>query len=162
MSLRPPTREELAEVAAINNFYLGIATMQLEPVTTDDFVVYLPDVSERHAMIVKVFNGKVLGFALVKPYSPRAGYRHACEHSVYLHPDVTERGYGQQLMHAIMDEARKLNYNYIAAKIWADNQGRIRFHERLGFQKVGIQRAIGRVNGVSIDTMIMEALLDEL
>lgn len=163
MSFRSPTtKEELAQVAAINNLYLGRGTMQLAPVSADDFVDYLPGASDRHAMVVAQTDGRVLGYALVKPYSPREGYRRACEHSVYLHPEATGQGYGNLLMHSIMGAARQLDYGYIAAKIWASNQGSIRFHERLGFQKVGVQRAIGQVNGVLIDMMIMEALLDEL
>ena len=162
MPLSYPTPTQLTEVAAINNLYLGKGTMQLEPVTAEDFLDYLPGASDHHAMVVKVFNGQVLGYALVKPYSLRTGYQHACEHSVYLHPDATDRGYGNQLMHAIIDEARELSYDYIAAKIWANNQGSIRFHLRLGFQKVGIQRAIGSVDGKKINTMIMEALINEL
>ncbi|MEM9837052.1 MAG: N-acetyltransferase family protein [Bacteroidota bacterium] len=160
--IRPLSKADLPAVAALNNRYLGNGTMRLVPYLASDFLPYLPERKERYAMVVAVEDDQVVGFASIKPYSPRRGYYHAAENSVYLLPSRTGKGVGTALMKAIMQVALRLDYQYLAAKIWTRNQGSIRFHERLGFTTVGQQRNIGFVDGEWIGTTIMEAILPEI
>lgn len=142
--------------------YLGNGTMQLQPVVGQDFRIFLPGQSDRHALLVKELEERIVGYSLVKPYSDREGYRRAGETSVYLHPDAIGEGYGKRLMNCIISAAKELEYRYLAAKIWTNNQKSIAFHEQLGFRIVGVQRGIGWVEGHPVDVTIMEAQLDEL
>lgn len=157
--IRSVLPEDLSQVAEINNQYLGKGSMQLDAVTAEDFLTFLPTPASRYAMVVYEAKAGIIGYALVKPYSPRRGYRHAGETSVYLRPGATGRGHGRALMELIMERAGELGYRHLTAKIWTENQGSINFHHQLGFTTVGIQHGIGYVNERSVDVTILQISL---
>ncbi len=159
MTIRPPQSADLPALAAINNQYLGRGSMQLASVTAADFSPYLPINKNRYALWLGEVANTIIGYALVKPYSPRAGYYYAGETSVYLLTTAIGKGYGRALMHQVLASCQDLEYRHLTAKIWTRNQGSIAFHAGLGYTMVGVQHGIGWVAGESVDVSIMERRL---
>lgn len=116
----------------------------------------------REALLVIEDRGQVQGWGVVKRYSDRVGYRVACETSIYLRLDVTGGGYGSQLQAALMEKVRDFGYRHIVAKIWASNHGSIRFHEKFGYELVGIQKEVGFMDGKWRDVAILQCVLSEV
>lgn len=115
----------------------------------------------REALVV-LEDDQVVGWGIVKRYSDRVGYRVACETSIYLDRARRGRGYGKRLQGRLMDLCRELGYHHVVAKIWASNQASIAFHERFGFEMVGVQREIGYIGGRWRDVAILQCLLEEV
>jgi L-amino acid N-acyltransferase YncA len=126
------------------------------------FVSMLESFHEREALLVVEDEGTLQGWGVVKRYSERIGYRVACETSIYLHREHTGRGYGTALQRALMSKVRELDYHHIVAKIWASNTGSIRFHEKFGYEVVGIQKEVGYLDGKWRDVAILQCVLSDV
>ncbi len=152
--IRPATPADAANIADIFNHYLATATMVIRP---RNAAHYLPLLNSECARIyVATQDGVVVGFAGVKPYSDRGGYRLAGEVSVFIAPQATGYGWGKKLYEKVIPASSTLGYRHLTAKIWANNTASIRLHANFGFRLVGEQRGIGWINGQRIDTVLME------
>jgi phosphinothricin acetyltransferase len=102
----------------------------------------------------------LLGFAYAGPYRTRPAYRHTVEDSVYVAPDAHGRGVGQALLGRLiaLAEARKLR-QMVAVIGDSANQASIGLHEALGFQRVGVLRAVGFKHGRWVDSVLMQRAL---
>lgn len=155
MHIRPATGADAPALATIFNAYLGIATMVLDPRAAGEYLHIIN--GEKTAVLVGTNEAdQVAGFAYVKPYSDRRGYSLAGEVTVFLDSSATGSGLGTLLYKELLPIAYTLGYRHLTAKIWADNTGSIRFHERFGFRLVGTQIGIGFVDGKRVDTVLME------
>lgn len=103
--------------------------------------------------------GAVLGWGVVKRYSPRPGYRWACETSVFLDRRHLGQGLGRPLQQALLERAQQFGYHHVVARVWADNAASIAFHQRFGYQVVGIQKEIGFVGERWRDVAILQKIL---
>lgn len=135
--------------------------MEVE-VSAESFQEMLSGFHQRECMLVVEDENSIYGWGLVKRYSDRIGYRVACETSIYLDRDATGRGYGSKLQAALVKRAGELEYHHIVAKIWASNEGSLRFHERFGYEMVGVQREVGYMGGRWRDVAIMQCILKDV
>jgi len=146
----------LSSIAKIYNHYLGKATMDLEPKDASYFQNWLKNKSEKEQLYVAQIEDQVIGWGMIKRYSDRRGYARAAETSVYFDPEWTGKGYGPQMKRIVMDEAQRLGYKHLVAKIWATNQVSIQYNIDFGYEIVGTQRQIGYVDGKWVDVVIMQ------
>jgi phosphinothricin acetyltransferase len=135
--------------------------MQLEPVTAETVSGWMRAQVDREAVLVMVERGSVVGYGVVKRYSDRGGYQFAAETSVYLRRARTGDGLGTALQRALIDRCRAYDYHHLVAKLWADNERSRALHRKLGYDLVGVQREIGRVEGRWQDVAIMENILSD-
>jgi L-amino acid N-acyltransferase YncA len=167
MSLITIRRALISDAGAISTIYSeSIAardsTMHLDPYSRDDAFDLLDALGPREAIYVAESDHDVLGWGIVKLYSPRPGYRVACETSVYVNRVFTGRGIGSSIQTSLIEHARSNNFRHIVTRIWADNEGSISFHRRFGFTMVGVQNGIGEVDGKKKDIAVMQCLLDSV
>lgn len=138
------------------------STMETEPVAASEMARRLSALGDRETVLVAVdADAGVVGWGIVKAWSDRPGYSVACETSVYLDPEWTGRGTGTSIQQRLFDYCRQVGYHHVAVKIWADNAQSLAMHRKNGFEMVGIQRQIGRVDGIWRDVAIMQCLLDQ-
>ena len=66
------------------------------------------------------------------------------EFSIYLKPNVLRRGIGKKLYQKLIDEVKKLSYKIVICGV-VDNPGSSsgKFHEKMGFRKVGQLEEVG-------------------
>src|SRR5690606_10564897 len=102
ITIGPATPAEAGEVAALYAHHVlhGSASWEVEP----------PDASEMAARMRRVLDagcpwllardegGAPLGYAYAAQFHPRAGYRYACEDSIYLRHDCRGQGIGSLLL----------------------------------------------------------------
>lgn len=116
--------------------------------------------NSRECLLVLSDGNRVQGWGVVKRYSDRPGYSVACETSIYFDQGATGQGLGSKLQKALIDMVRAFSYHHIVVKIWAGNEGSLRFHEGFGFELVGIQKQVGFLDGKWIDVAILQCLLE--
>jgi phosphinothricin acetyltransferase len=163
MIIRTADRFDAERIAGIYSHAILArnSTMETEPVSGEAMAGRLDALGERETVLVADHDSAgVIGWGIVKAWSDRAGYRVACETSVYLHPDWLSQGIGSRIQQALFTFCRSAGYHHVAVKIWADNEHSLAMHRKNGFELVGIQREIGRVDGVWRDVAIMQCLLD--
>jgi phosphinothricin acetyltransferase len=87
--------------------------------------------------------GQLLGFASYGTFRAFPAFQYTVEHSIYVHPEQTRKGYGRYLLQAIIQLAKKQQLHVIVGGIDADNKGSIALHEQLGFEHSGTIRQAG-------------------
>ena len=91
-------------------------------------------------------NNDVLGFASFGEWRGAwPGYRYTVEHTVHVRHDVRGQGVGRALVEALVPRALALGKHVMIGGIDAANEASIRFHERLGFERVANFREVGRL-----------------
>lgn len=160
LHIREAQSHDTSAIASIYNEYVGNGTMDLDPKSAEYFNDFLESKSEREACCVAEFEGKVVGYSIIKQYSEREGYSLAAETSTYLNSNYLRMGFGSLIKNYMLKLCKNLGIKHIVAKIWTSNQSSISFHESLGYTIVGVQNRIGFVNGQWQDVTIMQYLVD--
>jgi L-amino acid N-acyltransferase len=110
-------------------------------------------------VLAAVEAASVLGFASFGDFRPWPGYKHTVEHSVYVAEAARGQGIGPALVSALLPRAGALGKHMMIAGIDAANETSIRMHERLGFERAGVLREVGRKFERWLDLLLMQRLL---
>ena len=103
--------------------------------------------------------GAVIGFASFGDFRSWPGYRYTVEHSVHVHSAWRGRGVGSALVRALMPRAASLGKHVMIGGIDADNLASLRFHERLGFERVAHFKEVGFKFGRFLDLIFVQVVL---
>jgi len=88
------------------------------------------------------------------------GYLFSVEHSVYVRADCRQQGIGSALVQALLPLAAARGKHVMIGGIDAANEGSLRMHERLGFERVAHFREVGRKFGRWLDLVFMQRFID--
>ncbi|MDJ0787314.1 MAG: GNAT family N-acetyltransferase [Myxococcota bacterium] len=146
--IRPAESADLAALVRIYNHYVthSHVTFDTEPFAIEERRAWLDGfgTSGPHRLLVLEDAGAVQGYASSGVFRGKPAYRRSVETSIYVAPEVRERGVGRRLYAALLDELdREPEVHRAAAGIALPNPGSIALHESLGFSVVGTFRSIG-------------------
>jgi L-amino acid N-acyltransferase len=158
-------RAELPDVAAIADVYneailTTTATFDTEPKSVEERTRWLQSHDKRHPVLVAVVDGKVVGWASLTRWSERRAYDDTAETSFYVHSTHRGCGIGRRLKDAIIEEARRLKYHTLIARVTEESHESIHLNERAGFVHVGTLREVGRKFDRWLSVHIMQKMLD--
>jgi L-amino acid N-acyltransferase len=164
-SVRAATEGDLSSILAIYNEVIATSTAvyALEPATLDERRSWFTSRSAMGFPVIVATNpgGDVLGFASFGDWRGAwPGYRYTVEHSVHVRNDVRGQGIGRALVESLFPLALGLGKHVMVGGIDAANDPSIRFHERLGFQRVAHFREVGHKFGRWLDLVFMQRFLD--
>lgn len=89
----------------------------------------------------------VVGYAYATAFNERPAYRWSASVSVYVAESARGQGVGRALYEALFERLRERGFRVACAGITLPNPASEGLHERLGFELVGVNRAIGWKNG---------------
>ena len=158
-------RAELADAPAIADIYneailTTTATFDTETKSVEERAQWLQSHDERHPVLVAVAEGKVVDWASLTRWSERRAYDDTAETSFYVHSTHRGRGIGRKLKDAIIEEARRLRYHTLIARVAEGSDESIYLNERAGFVHVRTLKEVGRKFDRLLDVHIMQKLLD--
>ena len=150
-------------VAEIYNEHITERQSTMDQVlkTGSDIEGWVRKFHSREKLFVLKRNGTLIGWSIIKRYSDREGYSTACETAVYLKSKETRKGYGSFMKKEMLKICKELGYHHLVAKIFAVNTSSIEYNKSLGYEIVGIQKEIGKVNGKWMDIVIMQYVFKE-
>lgn len=159
-------RAALSDAAAIAEIYnqailTTTATFDLEPKPVEDRQQWLKARADRFPVLVGEVGGAVVGFTSLSPWSDRAAYDGTAETALYVHSSHRGRGIGRKLKVRIIEEARRLKFHTLIARVTEDSAASIHLNLQAGFVIVGTMREVGRKFGRLLDVHIMQKMLDE-
>lgn len=159
-------RARLADAPAITDIYneailTTTATFDTEPKSVEERTQWLQSHDDRHPVLVAVVDGNVVGWASLTPWSPRRAYDDTAETSFYVHSAHRRSGIGRQLKDALIEEARRLRYHSLIARIAEGSNESLRLNASAGFVRVGTLKEVGRKFGRLLDVHIMQKMLDD-
>jgi L-amino acid N-acyltransferase YncA len=164
-TLRGATEYDLPAILAIYNEVIASSTAvyALEPVTLDERRSWFASRSDAGFPVLVAVDsvGDVLGFASFGDWRGAwPGYRYTIEHSVHVRHDVRGQGIGRTLVESLFPLALALGRHVMIGGIDAANDASIRFHERLGFERVAHFKEVGHKFGRWLDLVFMQRFLD--
>ena len=164
MQIRDAQPRDLPQILAIYNEIIAASTAvySLEPTTLAERAEWREQrLSRGFPVLVAVDGDEVLGFSSFGEFRVAfAGYRYSVEHSVHVGSRARGRGIGRSLVTALFPRAAALGKHVMIAGVDAANEGSIRMHRRLGFERGAVLREVGRKFGRWLDLELMQKFLD--
>lgn len=143
-------------------------TFEYNVPTEEEFCRRIETVQQKYPWIVAMVNGKVVGYAYASAFKPRDAYQWAIETSIYVDCNMKRSGIGRQLHEALEQRLKMqgiLNMNACISFIESEDeyltQDSVRFHERLGYQKVAHFHQCGKKFNRWYDMIWMEKMIGE-
>jgi L-amino acid N-acyltransferase len=113
-----------------------------------------------YPVLVAEVEQRVAGFASFAEFRGWPGYRYSVEHSVHVRSDLRGQGIGSGLVSALILLAHQIGKHVMIGGIDADNEGSIRMHGRLGFERTAYLREVGRKFGRWLNLVLMQKMID--
>jgi L-amino acid N-acyltransferase YncA len=165
MLIRDAAKDDLPQILTIYNDVVATSTAVYadRPATLEERTQWFEARKARsYPVLVAVEGDRVLGFSSFGDWRGAwSGYRHTVEHSVHVAAKSRGGGIGGRLVEALFPLAAAMNMHVMIGGIDAANQGSLRFHERLGFQRVAHFRQVGHKFGRWLDLVFVQRFLDE-
>lgn len=163
VTVRPATPADAVAIASLLNAFLPTTTIEWTetPQTAESIPTWM---DEHESVLVAEERGEVVGvaaFGWFRDAVKRPGYRFTIENTIHVREGRWGSGVGQDLMRALVDEARATGKHTMIAAIDGANEASIRFHQRLGFVEVARMPEVGGKFGRWLDLVLLQLRLDD-
>jgi|SRR5579872_64429 len=164
MLIRHATKDDLPQILAIYNDVIAGSTAiyAIRPTTLEERAEWFEARLKRgYPVLVAADGERVLGFSSFGDWRGAwSGYRYTVEHSVHVAAESRGGGVGTKLVEALFPLASAMDMHVMIGGVDAANEGSLRFHERLGFQRMAHFKEVGRKFGRWLDLVFMQRFLD--
>jgi L-amino acid N-acyltransferase len=164
MVVRDAETTDLPQILAIYNEVIATSTAvyATAPASLEERGEWFEQRRQRGFPVLVAAEGDiVLGFSSFGEFRGAwSGYRYSVEHSVHVHADARGKNVGRALVEALFPLAGAEGKHLMIGAVDAANEGSIRFHERLGFERVGHFKEVGHKFGRWLDLVFMQRFLD--
>jgi L-amino acid N-acyltransferase YncA len=164
ISIRDAETADLPQILAIYNDVIATSTAvyATQPSSLAERAEWFEQRRQRGFPVLVAAEGDgVLGFSSFGEFRGAwSGYRYSVEHSVHVRADARGRSLGRLLVEALFPIAAALDKHLMIGAVDAANEGSIRFHERLGFARVGHFKEVGRKFDRWLDLVFLQRFLD--
>ena len=109
--------------------------------------------------VLKGESGEVVGFGMLRPYSPMPTFSMTAEITCFIKQEYTGQGLGSVLLDYLIDGGKKMGLNSILASVSSLNEVSMKFHLRHGFAECGRFSNIGRKQGQAFDVVYYQKML---
>jgi phosphinothricin acetyltransferase len=158
-------RAEFADVEAITEIYneaiqTTTATFDTEPKTIEDRRRWFQSHGERYPVLVALLDTTVVGWACLGKWSDRSAYDGTAETTFYVSSQHRGKGIGRLLKEEIIEEARRLGFHSLIARVAEGSEESLHLNLAFGFEKVGTLKEVGRKFDRLLDVHILQKMLD--
>lgn len=159
--IRLACAEDNAAIAAIWNLAaIGTtATTDTEPRTPAGQAAWLAAHTEDHPVLVAVDGDDVVAFGSLSRYRMKPAYRWTVEDSVYVKDGYRGKGFGADVLGALLGHARDRRHHSVIARVTSENAASLRLHRRHGFQRAGYERQVAFKLDRWLDVLALQLLL---
>jgi L-amino acid N-acyltransferase len=162
VDIRDATEDDLPGMLAIYNDVVATSTAiyRDDPMPAIDYQAWWRTrTGQGYPVLVAAAGAEVLGVASFGDFRAWPGYRFTVEHSVHVRADRRGRGIGVQLVQSLIRHAEQRGKHVMIAGVDADNAASLRFHARLGFERVAHFREVGFKFGRWLDLVFLQRTL---
>jgi len=147
--IRLARSDDAAQVADIYApFVTGSATsFEYSPPDAAEMAARIASALAHAPFLVQEAGRDVMGFAYASKHRERAAYQWSVDVSVYIHERARRRGVGRALYTSLFALLRLQGFYTAHAGISLPNPASVGLHESLGFEPVGVYRAVGFKRG---------------
>jgi L-amino acid N-acyltransferase YncA len=122
-------------------------SFELVPPTVEEIRQRIVKTLEHVPWLVCERRGDILGYVYASQHRRRPAYQWSVDVSVYVHSSARRSGVGQALYRSLFALLAFQGFYQAYAGITLPNPASVGLHESLGFQAVGVYRAVGYTLG---------------
>ncbi len=165
ITIRPREDRDIPTITDIYRHHVlnGASSWELSPPDADEMRRRAASLADAgYPYIVAEQDGRVVGYAYASAYRPRPAYRFTVEHSVYVDEDARRGGIGKALLSTLIERCTTAGYRQMIAIVGdSQNLQSIEFHEKMGFERVGVVQNIGFKFDRWMDQVILQRPLGQ-
>jgi len=149
LKIRPATEADAASLLAIYRPFVESTAVSFETVapTTDEFTARIAKAVAGWQWLLAERAGQCIGYAYGSAHRERPAYRWSVEVSAYVHPGHHRQGVGRTLYERLLEDLARKGFCNAYAGITMPNEGSIALHRSVGFESIGVFKAVGRKFG---------------
>ncbi len=154
------TERDIITGLSIYNYYIlnSLSNFEEKKLSINSFKsLYKKIKSDKLPFIIGKEKDKIVGIAFVNKFREKSGYRFTYEHSIYVHPEFLNHGYGYKLLSNLIKLCKKNKKikNLVAVIGGSKNIQSIKIHSKNGFKYIGTLKKIGYKKNKWIDSVYM-------
>src|SRR5579863_6440583 len=149
IQIRSATIADAAALLAIYRPFVEVSAVSFEVVapTVEQFGARIAKAVDGWAWLVAERDGECIGYAYGSTHRERAAYRWSVEVSAYVQASHHRQGVGTALYRALFAILASKGFCNAYAGITLPNAASVALHRGLGFQSIGVFKAVGRKFG---------------
>ena len=144
--IRVATADDAAAIAAIHAPIVRDTTIsfELQPLSVEQMRARIVSTLRTLPWLVSLDEaGTVNGYVSAGKHRDPGAYQGSVNTSVYVRGDSRGQGVGRRLYRGLFDELLRLGYYRAFAGIALPNDASVALHESIGFEPIGVYRAVG-------------------
>lgn len=144
--IRPATESDAASLLAIYRPYVEqtAVSFELDAPSLAEFAARIARCSAHWSWLVAEVECECVAYVYASAHRERPAYRWSVETTVYVDPRYQRRGVGRMLYVELFDQLRGKGYCNAFAGVTLPNEASVALHRQLGFEPIGIFKAVGR------------------
>jgi len=160
-NLQPINANDRREIVDIFNYYVenSFAAYPEEKVPYEFFDFLMRAGQGYPSATARTESGEVVGFGLLRPYSPIPTLSQAAEITYFLKPGFTGQGIGKTILDDLQQKAKERGITTILASVSSLNEESLAFHRKNGFTECGRFTEIGLKKGKAFDVVYFQKKL---
>jgi L-amino acid N-acyltransferase YncA len=145
LCIRLATESDAGQIQAIYAPFCSSTpvSFELEPPTVEEMRFRIAKILEQFPWLVCEGDGEILGYVYASRHRERPAYQWSVDVTVYVAEQHRRKGLGHALYTSLFEILRLQGFYHAYAGITLPNAGSIGLHEAMGFQPVGVYRAVG-------------------
>ena len=146
IEIRTPQPQDFEAIARLTNIFIEKTAIHFgyELLSATDHQQAYEQDHQRYPWLAAFVDGAFAGYAKSCVWREREAYRHSVETSVYVEESFRRAGVARALYLKLFDELRANDFHVAIAGATLPNDASVRFHESVGFKRVGTFREVGR------------------
>ena len=143
--IRHATPADAPQCLHIYSYYAENTAFSFEDSAPDlhQMMLRIRDITQHYPWLVYEKNHSIQGYAYASKFRPRPAYRWTVEVTVYLDHDAKGSGIAKHLYNRLFMILAKQGFFNAVAVITEPNPESEKFHQKMGFEKIGTFNSIG-------------------
>ena len=160
MIIRKVELEDSTQIADIYNYYILNThhTFETKALSAEEMRQRIGEIYEKYPYLVAEIDGELQGYIYGAQFKLRQAYQYSVETSIYVRNQQKKQGIGSELYRVFFDNLKETDVHTIIAGISLPNEASVKFHEKLGYEKVAHFREVGYKLGRWVDVGFWEML----
>lgn len=150
--------KDLKQCKEIYTYYIqnSTATFHIGDISDKDMYDILFCDLEGYESYVIYEEEELIGYVLLAPFKKREAYRRTAEVTIYLRPELANKGVGTKAIEFIEDVALKNNFKSLLSVVCGENIASIKLFEKNGYYKCGLMKNVGEKFGRVLDIVTLQ------
>ncbi len=143
--IRTADPQDADEILSIYRPYVEHTAISFEQVVPSSVEIAerIRSITQNYAWLLYESEEQLLGYAYATGFRARPAYRWTVETTIYLAKQARGSAIATQLYQALFDNLAHRGFYTAVAVVTEPNPASEKFHRKMGFEKIGIFRAVG-------------------